>query len=188
VRAAIDADAVVLAGHSYGAFTAFGAAAGSRGVEAHSKVRAVVGYQAYTRTMSDALLARLAVPAMLVIGGADSVTPAAVDGDRPWRLLGGSPVWRLDIDGAGHQAVSDIALYAELAVHVAGLPDIVRDYLVATAASSTAAGAPPWREVMRVELDATWAFLRQVLGRDHTAGDTVAAALAARPGVALSRR
>jgi predicted dienelactone hydrolase len=188
VVAAIDADAILLAGHSYGAFTAFGAAAGSRGVAGHPLVRAVIGYQAYTRTMSDALLARLAVPAMLVVGGADTVTPAAVDADRPWQLLGGSPVWRLDLDGVGHQAVSDIALYAELAVHVDGLPGIVRDYLVATAASSTAAGAPPWRDVMRTELDATWAFLRLVLGLDATAGDALATTLLGVPGVALDRR
>jgi predicted dienelactone hydrolase len=174
LRAVVDADAVVLAGHSYGAFTAFGAAAGSRGVAPHARVRAVIGYQAYTRTMSDALLARLAVPALLVVGEADTVTPAAVDADRPWRLLGGAPVWRLDLAGAGHQAVSDIALYAELAVHVAELPTIVRDYLVATAASSTAAGAAPWRDVMRAELDVTWAFLQHVLRGEPAAINPVA--------------
>ena len=174
LRAVIDEGGVVLAGHSYGAYTAFGAAAGSRGMPPHAHVRAVVGYQAYTRTMSDALLERLAVPALLVVGESDTVTPAAVDADRPWRLLGGAPVWRLDLAGAGHQAVSDIALYAELAVHVAELPTIVRDYLVATAASSTAAGAAPWRDVMRVELDVTWAFLQHVLRGDPADVDSVA--------------
>jgi predicted dienelactone hydrolase len=188
VTDAIDTASIVLAGHSYGAFTAFGTAAGSRGVDPHPQVRAVIGYQAYTRTMSDALLARLVVPAMLVVGGADTVTPAVVDADRPWTLLAGNPVWRLDLEGAGHQAISDIALYAELAADLVGLPDIVRDYLMATAASSTAAGAPPWRDVMRTELDASWAFLQVVLGPDRDAGERIDKSLSARVGVTFTRR
>ncbi|MEI8238287.1 MAG: hypothetical protein WCI22_02605 [Actinomycetota bacterium] len=188
IAGAIDSGAIVLAGHSYGAFTAFGAAAGSRGVAAHPKVRAVAGFQAYTRTMSDALLGRLQVPVLMVVGSADTVTPAAVDAERPWKLLHGGPVWRLDLDGVGHQAVSDIALYAELAVHVTGLPDIVRDYLVSTAASSLAPGAPDWRNTMRTQLDTMWAFMLSVLAVDHSAAEALAEQVAGRSRVTLTRR
>ena len=92
---AIHHDRVVLAGHSYGAFTAFATAAGSRGVAPHEHIRAVIGYQPYTRTMSDALLGRVSVPALLVVSGQDRVAPPRVDAERPWALLPGRPLWRL---------------------------------------------------------------------------------------------
>lgn len=185
---AIDHDRVVLAGHSYGAFTAFAAAAGSRGVEAHERVRAVVGFQAYTRSMSDGLLGRVAVPALLVVSAADQVTPPGVDAERPWALLRGRPTWRLDLEGAGHQAISDIALYAELAHRVPALPALVRDYLVQAAAGSEAAAGRSWRQLQQVQVSATWAFLQVALGLDVDAGEAEALRLESLPGVELRRR
>lgn len=187
VAAAMDNDRVALAGHSYGAYNAFAVAAGSRGVAAHPAVRAVIGFQAYTRSMSDALLARVTVPALLIVSENDQVTPAAVDTDRPWALLGG-PTWRLDLAGAGHQAVSDIALYAELADHVPDLPDLVRDYLHFTAAGTQEAHGRGWREVEQLQVAAAWAFLQVALDMDVAAGNAAAAALGALSGLTLAQR
>jgi predicted dienelactone hydrolase len=66
-----DADRVALAGHSYGAYTAYATAAGARGVSAHERVRAVIGFQPFMRTMSDALLGRVGVPSLLVCAELD---------------------------------------------------------------------------------------------------------------------
>jgi hypothetical protein len=151
-------------------------------------VRAVVGYQAYTRTMSDGLLGRVRVPALLVVGELDTVTPAAVDADRPWALLPTRPTWRLDLAGATHQAVSDISLYAELAHHIPGLPDIAREYLESAAADARGPGARPWRELVRVQVAVTWAFLQIVLEIDPDAGAATRDRLVDVPGVSLRCR
>ncbi len=184
----IDHDRVALAGHSYGAYTAFAVAAGSRGVAPHPAVRAIIGFQAYTRSMSDELLARICVPALLIVSEEDQVTPVTVDADRPWALLAGEPTWRLDLAGAGHQAISDIALYAELADHIAELPDLVREYLRYTAAGSHEAHGRGWREVEQLQVAAAWAFLQVVLDIDAAAGDAAAETLAGLPGLTLHRR
>ena len=188
LRAAIDPEQVVLAGHSYGAYTAFATAAGSRGVAAHPSVKAIVGFQSYTRSMSEGLLGRITTPSMLVVSLADGVTPPHVDADRPWALLRGQPTWRLDLAGAGHQAISDIALYAELAPQVPGLPDMVRDYLQATAAGSQSAAGRTWRELQALQVDAAWAFLQVVLRLDVAAGLATAASLEHTDGITLTRR
>ena len=185
---AIDGDRVVLAGHSYGAYTALATAAGARGVEPHDRVRALALYQPYTRMMSDGLLGRVRQPVFMAVGGRDASTPPATDADRPWALLRGRPLWRLDIADAGHQAASDIALYAQLAPQVEGLPDIVHDYLRVTAADTSAAdtaaaGMPPWRDTVRSQVAATWAFLVEALSLDE---DPVTLDLP--PGTTLSVR
>lgn len=188
VANAIDHDQVVLAGHSYGAFTAFATAAGSRGVEPHERVRAIIGFQAYTRSMSDGLLGRIFVPTLLVVSELDQVTPPPIDAERPWALLRGEPTWRLDLAGAGHQAISDIALYAELADRVPNLPDLVRDYLSQASAGSEAAGGRSWRQLLHLQVAAAWTFLQVVLGPDAEDGEAAAQQLAAEPGLTLRRR
>ena len=188
VANAIDHDQIVLIGHSYGAFTAFGAAAGSRGVAPHPKVKAVVAFQGYTAVMSDALLGRVQVPTLLVVSMDDRTTPPEANADRAWALLPGSPTWRLDLDGAGHQAISDIPLYAELADQVPGLPDLVRDYLHSTAEGSAEAAGRGWRALQQLQVAALWAFLQVVLGLDTVSGEATAAELEQTPGLRLRRR
>lgn len=189
---AVDHDRIVIMGHSYGAYTALATVAGARGVAPHDRVRAVVGFQPYTRTMSDSLLGRVARPTLLVVSEKDKVTPAGTDADRPWALVRGEPTWRVDLAGAGHQAISDIALYAELAHQVPVLPDIVRQYLTASNADAGAPGVMSWRELMRVQVAVAWEFLTEVLDLDPDA--TAAerrdrlATLAASPGVTIRRR
>jgi dienelactone hydrolase len=191
---AVDHERIVLMGHSYGAYTALATVAGSRGVPPHDRVRAVVGFQPYTRSMSDSLLGRVTRPALLVVSELDTVTPALTDADRPWALVRGGPTWRVDLAGAGHQAISDIALYAELARQVPSLPDIVQQYLTASNADAGAPGVMSWRELMRVQVEIAWTFLVEVLDLDPD-GDAdadararAADALAATPGITLRRR
>ncbi len=184
---AVDHQRVVAAGHSYGAYTALATAAGVRGVEAHARVGAVAVFQPYTRSLSDAALGRVRVPCLLVVSSEDTTTPPSVDADRPWALLHGGPVWRLDLDGAGHQAVSDMALYAELAGRVPNLPPVVRQYLEAQAAGSGGRGRN-WRELLRVQLDAMWAFMNLAAGGDEDMGLDALEQLEAAPAVTMRRR
>ncbi|CAB4866311.1 unannotated protein [freshwater metagenome] len=185
---AIDATRVVAAGHSYGAYTALAVVAGDSGASADARVHAVVGLQAYTRTMSDGEIGRVDVPTMLVVAELDTATPAESDADRPWALLPGQPVWRMDLAESAHQASSDMGLYAELAHQVPDLPPIVLDYLESTATAATGPGLRPWREGLLLQTQAMWAFLDIVLPIDPARGEIEAQRLAATAGVSLRRR
>jgi predicted dienelactone hydrolase len=167
---AVDPDRIVVVGHSYGAYTGLATAAGVRGVEPHPLVRAVVGLQPYTRILSDSALGRVGVPTMLVVSMLDRTTPPDTDADRPWSLIPASPSWRLDLPGAGHQASSDIGLYAELVDQVPDIPEIVRMYLAATAVDAVGVDLRPWRTLLREQVAGVWAFLAEVLGLDPSPG------------------
>lgn len=185
---AIDPSRVAAVGHSYGAYTALATVAGARGVPADTRIGAVVGLQAYTRTMSDSALGRVHTPTLLVVAELDTATPPESDGDRPWALLAGTPVWRMDLANAAHQAASDMGLYAELAHQIPDLPPIVLDYLESTAADASGPGLRPWRESLLLQTQAIWAFLDIVLRVDHVRGANEATRLAGAPGVTLQRR
>jgi predicted dienelactone hydrolase len=185
---AIDHDRVALAGHSYGAYTALATSAGARGVPAHDRVRAVVGLQPYTRSMSDGALGRVTVPALLIVSEQDTSTPASTDADRPWALLRGRPTWRVDLAGAGHQAASDMGLYAELAPSLPGLPQLARDYMEASTADSVGSGLRPWRDLLATQVAVVWAFLQVTLDLDIAAGIAAARRLGAEPDVTLRVR
>jgi predicted dienelactone hydrolase len=186
--ASIDPTRVAAAGHSYGAYTALAMVAGARGVPADTRVGAVIGLQAYTRTMSDSALGRVHAPTLLVVAELDTATPAESDGDRPWALLPGHPVWRVDLAAAAHQAASDMGLYAELAHQISDLPQIVVDYLESTAADAVGPGLRPWRDGLLVQTRALWAFLDVVLQIDEARGLAEADRLGHVAGVSLTRR
>ena len=184
----VDLTKVALMGHSYGAYTAFASTAGSRGVSPRSEVGAVVGLQPYVKSMSETLLGRVTVPSLLLVGERDTVTPAATDADRAWRHVQGRPAWRVDLLGAGHQASSDIALYAELVDQVPNLPDLVRDYLVATAEGTSGPGIRPWRSVLADQVAAVWAFLQVALQIDEAGGEESLDLLVGADGLVVASR
>lgn len=159
--ASIDRRRVAVVGHSYGAHGALAAVAGRQGRDAEARIGAIVGLQPYTRLLSDASLARVATPVMLVAGDSDRSTPADTDVDRPMQLLGSSIRVRIDLQRAGHQAASDMGLYAELAHHVE-LPDIVRQYLDATTVDAVGEGLAPYRDLIAAQVRVTWQFLAHV--------------------------
>ncbi len=185
---ALDHDRIALAGHSYGAYTAFATAAGSRGVAAHDRVRAVVGLQSYTRTMSDGLLGRIAQPTLMIVSTHDRTTPPEIDAERPWALLRGHPTWRLDLEGGGHQACTDIAFYSDLAAHVPDIPDMVREYLEFTAADAEPIAGRTWRDLLAVQIATIWAFLQVVLDIDVDEGHAEIERVESLSGISLRRR
>ncbi len=186
--AAIDHDRVALVGHSYGAYTAFATAAGARGVPAHDRVRAVVGLQPFTRSMSDDALARVGVPSLLIVSELDSTTPASSDADRPWKLMPGRSVWRADLAGTGHQAASDMGLYSELARKMPSVPLPVRQYLDFAAGDAVGPDVRPWREVLAIQVRVIWSFLQIELDIDNPAGIAEVRALESEAGLTLRVR
>lgn len=161
LRRRIDPARVAVVGHSYGAHGALAAVAGRQGRPPETRIGAIVGLQPYTRLVSDAALARVTTPIMLLAGDNDSTTPAATDVDRPIGLVASATCVRGVLRNAAHQAASDMGLYAELAHHVE-LPDIVRQYLEATAVDAVGEGLAPYRDLIATQVRLSWSFLDHV--------------------------
>jgi predicted dienelactone hydrolase len=160
---AIDAARVAIAGHSYGAFTAFALAGGA---PADARVRGVAGLQSFTRTLSRRVLARIDVPTLMIVGARDLTTPPDTDADRAFAVLAGKHARRIDIEHAGHQACSDVGLYLELAPRVEGLPDLVADFLQSLAEQVTGRVGDPWRPTVGLHLRILGAWLDELFERN----------------------
>ena len=176
---------VAVAGHSYGAFTAFALAGAEPG---DPRVRAVAGLQSLTRTLPASVLRRVEVPTLMVVGARDQTTPPDTDADRVFAVIGGKDARRVDIEEAGHQACSDVGLYLELAPRVAGLPDIVADFVTSMAADVTGRAGDPWRPTVGLHLRLLGAWLDEILERDPESARRELDAVAELPGVSARER
>ncbi|HEY4331327.1 MAG TPA: alpha/beta fold hydrolase [Ilumatobacteraceae bacterium] len=188
LSAAVDPDRIAIVGHSYGAYTGLGAAAGVHGVAADERVRAVAGLQPYTRSMSDAALGRVHVPTLIVVSEHDTTTPIATDGDRPWALIPARPMWRLDLGSAAHHASSDMGLYLELAGQIPDLPPMVATYVAMMTPDMIGPHLRAWRDGLGIVVRAVSAFLDVALSIDIERGEAEAAVLSATHDVTLQRR
>jgi predicted dienelactone hydrolase len=159
----IDGNRVAVAGHSYGAFTAFALAGAER---ADARVRGVAGLQSFTRNLSRRVLGRIDIPTLMVVGARDLTTPPDTDADRAFAVLATKRGRRIDIEKAGHQACSDVGLYLELAPKVAGLPDLVNDFLQSMAEQITGTAGDPWRPTVGLHLRILGAWLDELFDRD----------------------
>lgn len=150
----VDADRVFVAGHSYGGLTAIISTTGIHGMAGDSRVRAVAGLQAYTRTLPTELLDAITVPTMLLVGLGDLTTPPATDADPMWERLSSrsGDHRRVDLADGGHQACSDFAYYMEVLPSIPDVPQIVVDYLQSIAAESPAGFASSWRTTLDTQI------------------------------------
>jgi predicted dienelactone hydrolase len=159
----VDASRVAVAGHSYGAYTAFALA----GADAPDpRVRGVAGLESFTRTLSRRVLGRIDIPTLMVVGAHDLTTPPDTDADRAFAVLAANRGRRIDIENAGHQACSDVGLYLELAPQVEGLPDLVADFLRSLADQVTGRTGDPWRPTVGLHLRILGAWLDELFDRD----------------------
>jgi predicted dienelactone hydrolase len=181
----IDAELVAVAGHSYGAYTAFALAGAER---ADQRVRAVAGLQSLTRTLPASVLRRVEVPTLMVVGARDQTTPPDTDADRAFAVMGGKDARRVDIEDAGHQACSDVGLYLELAPQVVGLPDLIADFVNSMAADITGRAGDPWRPTVGLHLRLLGAWLDEVLERDPDGARRELDAVGKLPGVSARER
>lgn len=163
---------VVVAGHSYGGWTAIACGASDHG----SRVRGVVGLQPFSRNLSRDRLAGLTVPLLLVGGTADTTTPVDADTHRAFDAAGSSDAHVVEVVAAGHQACSDVGLYLELLPQVDGLPEFVHDTVTAMASNVTGTAGDPWRPTVALHLELVAVWLRGTLdGAVHP--DTISSVL-----------
>jgi len=166
-----DPERVVVAGHSYGGWTAIAAGASEHG----ARLRGVVGLQPFSRNLSRDRLAGLTVPLLLVGGSADTTTPVDADMHRAYDAAGSTNAHVVEVTAAGHQACSDVGLYLELLPQVEGLPDFVHETVTAMAADVTGTPGDPWRPTVALHLELVVLWLQGTLGEADTAGAMSAA-------------
>ena len=176
----VDAARVAVAGHSYGAFTAFALAAAEHD---RPRICGAAGLESLTRTIPRVALEQITVPLLMICGAFDDVTPPATDADPAFATLVNHVVHRVDIERAGHQGCSDVGLYLELIDQADGIPDLVRDFVESMAAQVTGRVGDPWRPTVGLHLRTLGTWLDEVTGRDIRGARAELAKIAAEDGV-----
>ena len=178
----LDTHRVALAGHSYGAYTAF-AVAGA--VPNDGRIAAVAGLQSFTRTLPSRVLGGVSAPSMMIAGARDATCPPDTDATPACAALGSRDVRRVDIEHAGHQACSDVGLYLDLAPEVHGLPDLVGDYLQSLADQVTGTSGDPWRPTVALHLRLLGTWLDTIFERDPAQAHRDLDDIGREPGVSV---
>ena len=149
-------DHIIVAGHSYGAYTAF-TFAGQYGGE--FGVTGVIGLEPYLVPVHQSHLSSNTAPVLLIGGIADTTTPVTIDIEGALPHLT-SPVTKVLLEGVGHQGCSDVGLYCEVAHTIEGIPPMVLDYLDTMSADVTGTPGDPWRPVLGSHVDHIDHFIR----------------------------
>jgi predicted dienelactone hydrolase len=121
----IDPDAIAVTGHSFGGFATLASVSGFTSdlgaVAADERVRAVVAMAPFTVLLSDDDLVGVDVPTLLLSATGDTTTPIGTNTVRPWNLISGRPLLRVDVVDAVHNSFTDLC---QLQVAVAQIPDV----------------------------------------------------------------
>jgi predicted dienelactone hydrolase len=121
----VDDSRIGLTGHSFGGFTALASVSGHTNAVGTTipdpRITAVVVMAPYTLLLSDDELAAVDVPTMMISATDDLTTPIATNTERPWELISGRPLVRIDITAAAHNSFTDLC---QLRTAVAQLPDV----------------------------------------------------------------
>jgi predicted dienelactone hydrolase len=161
----VDGSRIAVAGHSFGGFTALAVAGGYDGRAPDERVDAIIPIAAASGLLSDAELAAVDVPALLLAGESDETVPLDVAAERPWAEISSSPAWRVDVHRAGHNSFTNVCDLLD-ALLGAGLPPTLLAFLVASAEEGCAPSLIPIEDAHRVTMQYSLAFLRTTIGHD----------------------
>ena len=128
VAASVDAEQIVVTGHSFGGFTTIAMATGysselgefpvDERVDAIIPLAPAVSSDRFT----DETLATIEVPMMIVVGSDDVTTPVDPNVTRLWdNATLSSPAYRVELVAGEHQSFTDLCAYRE---EVPNLPDV----------------------------------------------------------------
>ncbi|HMA47033.1 MAG TPA: lipase [Frankiaceae bacterium] len=162
----IDPARVAVTGHSLGGYTALAVAGGNGPARPDRRVRAVVAMAPASALLPEASLRAVRVPLLLLGGTLDDTTPVDPNLTRPYALVAGRPVYRLDVEAAAHYSFSDICAFAA-ALRAARLPEEVTGIVTDNAVSACQPPAVPIATAHRLTDLVAVAFLEQQVAGDH---------------------
>jgi len=125
----VDPTRIGVAGHSFGGFTTLAVAAGFGGVPADPRVSAIVPISPVSTILSEAELAGILLPTLIVGGTSDTTTPVDPQSAWAYQHVSGRPLYRLDVLEAGHNSFTDICAIGEALID-AGLPPSLLGFLL----------------------------------------------------------
>jgi len=146
---AVDFRRIGVTGHSFGAFTSLAVASGFGPAPADPRVDAIAPIAPATGILSDADLARIRVPTLVVGGTEDTVTPIDPNSVRAFEEVPARPRFRVDVRDAGHASFTDICAIGEVLAG-AGLPPNILDFLLENLAQGCAEDLIPIEEAQRL--------------------------------------
>lgn len=160
----MDPERIGVTGHSFGGFTTLATAGGYSNelgsVPADKRVKAIATMAPYSELNSDEELAAIDIPSLLVSGVLDTTTPIVNDTTRPWDLISGRPLLRMDIDKAGHQSFTDVCRYQDSLSTLPNLPQVFIDVVNEMALEGCTKDLIPIDEAHSITNGITIAFLQ----------------------------
>ncbi len=129
---AIDPARIGVAGHSFGGFTALAMAAGFAEVPPDPRVIAIAPISPVSTSFTEAELASIDLPTLILGGTEDITTPVVPQSSRAFEFISGRPLYRVDVEGAGHNSFTDICDLVDALADV-GLPQNILDFLFSNA-------------------------------------------------------
>ena len=160
----MDPERIGVTGHSFGGFTTLATAGGYSNelgsVPADKRVKAIATMAPYSELNSDEELAAINIPSLLVSGVLDTTTPIVNDTTRPWDLISGRPLLRMDIDKAGHQSFTDVCRYQDSLSTLPNLPQVFIDVVNEMALKGCTKDLIPIDEAHSITNGVTIAFLQ----------------------------
>ncbi len=122
----IDPRRIGVSGHSFGGYTSLAVTSGIPGVPADPRVRAIAPLAPASSSLTDAQLAGIRVPTLIVGGTLDTTTPIDPQSTRPFERVTARPRYRVDVVDAGHASFTNTCAIAE-ALGSIGLPQSFLD-------------------------------------------------------------
>ncbi|NNL66059.1 MAG: hypothetical protein HKP30_07455 [Myxococcales bacterium] len=161
----VDPGRIGVAGHSFGGFTTLAIGSGFLAVPPDPRVLALLPISPASSGLSDTALASIFLPTLILGGTNDITTPVEPQSARPFALIPGRPLYRVDIQGAGHNSFTDICAIGEALID-AGLPMDLLGFLLGNLAEGCGPDLIPIGEAQRISNRYAVSFLKS-----HVAGD-----------------
>lgn len=161
----IDSDHVGVMGHSFGGFTALAMAGGYNDFTADDRVDAILPIAAASGLLSDAELASVSVPTLLLSGTLDRTVPLDPTINRTWGLLSSKEAYRADVVGAGHNSFTNVCDLVDVLLS-AGLPPFLLQVLITSAEEGCAPDLIDITEAQRLTILYATSFFRSTVGPD----------------------